>query len=109
MLATQKAMGPYGIYRFPVGACREIYRCVLDRPAQCLSTFQTPNVSMSWLGLSGGCGVRSTESKPLLRMEPLTPAWCTTSATEHRKECGLCHERRPSQTREHVHLRGDRQ
>ena len=60
------------------------------------SLFVTLANPKTWLGLSDGRGVQSTELKPLLRMGPLKHAWRTTSGTEHRKVCSLWHEQRSS-------------
>ena len=82
----------------PGGVCREISRYVSDRRAHCVSPCQTPNGSLSWLGWSDGCEVRSTELKRMLRMRPLKHGWCTICGTLHTNVCGLFPEQQSSQT-----------
>src|SRR5215510_1146651 len=93
MLDTQKAPAPCGTSLYPVGAYRAICRCVSGRRVHCSLPCQTRNVSPSWLGLSDGCGGRSTELKRFLRMEPLKQASCAALHNKHRKACRLAHER----------------
>src|SRR5215472_16175986 len=108
MLVSLKAVAPFGTSLCPGGVYREISRCMSDRHAHCVSPCQTPHGSLSWLGWSDGCEVRSTELKRMLRMRPPKHGWCTTSSTKHRKVCVLFPEQQSSQTRNHFHRIGHR-